>query len=403
MPLPHHTRRATPALLLLAFAAACGPGASPSGVLARDSAGIAIVSSTAQAVREAPVWRLSDTAQVEIGGVDARPGEELHRVAGAAWLPDGRVVIANAGTGQLRFHAADGRLLASAGRTGGGPGEFRAMQWMAVGAGDSVLVYDPPQGRISVFDAAGNIARTFRLEGDGDPLLLAPAGLFADGTLLVRGIRSMTAPGAGTVRDSATYLRFARNGAPLDTLATLPHGMRRVTQEGDMRVVLDAPLAPGASVAVDGPGVWYASGGAPQVDRLSPRGVLVRSVRWDAGDLRLSAAEAERFRRERTEAADPRRRPAVARAMADAPLPDAVPAISGLVAGADGELWVRPHPRPGQDSVTWLVLREDGRIRARVPLPTRTRVLDVARDSVLVVEPDADDVERVRSRAIRRP
>ena len=73
-------------------------------------------------------WPVSDEPIVSIGGADEREGYLLHRVVGATRLGDGRIVIANGSTLQLRYYDPEGNHLFDAGGEGDGPGEFRTFE-----------------------------------------------------------------------------------------------------------------------------------------------------------------------------------------------------------------------------------------------------------------------------------
>ncbi|MFQ5702894.1 MAG: hypothetical protein ACE5HT_02620 [Gemmatimonadales bacterium] len=75
--------------------------------------------------REGVGWRLADRPTVDIGEQQHDPNYQLFRVASAIRLSDGRIVIANAGTQELRFYDPDGMYDATTGGAGDGPGEFR--------------------------------------------------------------------------------------------------------------------------------------------------------------------------------------------------------------------------------------------------------------------------------------
>ena len=77
-----------------------------------------------------------------------------------------------------------GRHLSSLARSGAGPGEFGGNTVLAVGPGDSVAAYDPPNGRIQIFDPSLKFARGFRV---GQPVL--PGGLLwlSDGRFVLGG------------------------------------------------------------------------------------------------------------------------------------------------------------------------------------------------------------------------
>jgi hypothetical protein len=82
-----------------------------------------------------------------------------------------------------------------------------------------------------------------------------------------------------------------------------------------------------------------------------------------------------------------------------------IPHLASLLAGPDGELWVRRYrpdvdaqwlggqrSRPGGD---WWVVDGEGEIRGRVRVPDDLELLDVAEDGVLAVARDALGVDRV--------
>jgi len=85
-------------------------------------------------------WSLSDEPSVVIGGADEREDYLLHQVVGATRLADGRVVVANEGTLQLRYYDPEGEHLYDAGGPGEGPGEFESLGGIVRLPGDSVLV-----------------------------------------------------------------------------------------------------------------------------------------------------------------------------------------------------------------------------------------------------------------------
>lgn len=77
-------------------------------------------------------WRLSNEPALVIGGADEREGYLLHHVVGAVRLGDGRIVIANLSSLELKYYDPEGRHLFDAGGKGEGPGEFRSsISWCA--------------------------------------------------------------------------------------------------------------------------------------------------------------------------------------------------------------------------------------------------------------------------------
>lgn len=127
-------------LLLLLALAGCDRGpARSSGPEVRDSAGIRIVWNVGYRWPEGSGWRLSHEPLLDIGVLEDDPRYQFYQVVGAQQLSDGRIVVANSGTSELRFYDSAGRFLSASGRQGGGPGEFGGLRSLAVLSGDSLL------------------------------------------------------------------------------------------------------------------------------------------------------------------------------------------------------------------------------------------------------------------------
>lgn len=101
-------------------------------------------------------WSLAPQPEVEIGVVEGEEPYLLHDVAGAVELEDGRIVVLNAGSHEVRIYDGEGRHLRSLGREGDGPGEFRGPARLRHVGGDTVEVVDE------------ELRRTTRLTLDGE-------------------------------------------------------------------------------------------------------------------------------------------------------------------------------------------------------------------------------------------
>lgn len=113
------------ALVCLPWLAACGAGAdAPPGVVKRDSSGVRIVETRTPQWIDGAGWHVSSEPTVPIGVVDGPPEYQFHDIADVLRLPDGRIVVVNEGSAELRFYASDGSHLRSVGGQGGGPGSF---------------------------------------------------------------------------------------------------------------------------------------------------------------------------------------------------------------------------------------------------------------------------------------
>lgn len=115
------------------------------------------------------VWRLSDEPLVQIGVVAGDPVYELHRATSSIRQSDGRIVVADVGSREIRAFGPDGRHAWTAGGRGEGPGEFRWLGRVLPFAGDSLIIHDFAGDRLTVFDSDGQFGRTDSLNRSHDP------------------------------------------------------------------------------------------------------------------------------------------------------------------------------------------------------------------------------------------
>jgi hypothetical protein len=114
-----------------------------------------------------------------VGVVEGDPTYELHNAVASVRLADGRLVVANAGSSQLLFFDTAGVFLHSAGRAGGGPGEFRRLTGLYTYGRDSLLAVDAAGNWIAVFDTNGAFARRASLDSvSGDSVFPADVWLY---------------------------------------------------------------------------------------------------------------------------------------------------------------------------------------------------------------------------------
>ncbi len=115
--------------------------------------------STDQGGTSVAQWSVGSEPILAIGGADEREDYLLYDVAGAARLSDGRVVVANRGSSELKFFDADGTHLRTVAGEGDGPGELRGMMQLVHLPGDSLLVLSFRPG-LTWFGPGGDYARS---------------------------------------------------------------------------------------------------------------------------------------------------------------------------------------------------------------------------------------------------
>ncbi len=139
------------------------------GTQLRDSAGIRIVENPAPPADSRLGWLIGPEPGVSIGSSDGEEPDLLYRAMDATILADGRILVANGGSGELRFFDSEGSHLASSGGQGEGPGEFLQLRSLEPWPGDSIAAWFGPRQSISVFDGGGNYARTIEINDASDP------------------------------------------------------------------------------------------------------------------------------------------------------------------------------------------------------------------------------------------
>lgn len=152
----NHSLFLLPCSLLLIH---CAPVEAPRGAQRADSAGVAIVHYDALPDASGNQVTLSGEPVLTIGGAGAAPEQEFSGIAGVVRLSDGRIVVADGGSGELRYFDSQGKLLGKSGGPGQGPGEFRRLSFVGRLAGDSILTGDAAIGRFQVFDPEGRYVR----------------------------------------------------------------------------------------------------------------------------------------------------------------------------------------------------------------------------------------------------
>ncbi len=181
MPLTPNPRFPLPLIPILLAAAACG--GDTAGTAARWEAAVDTLGDTIRVhTVSGSVW--GDTATLEpelsIGVFEGAEEEMFGDVRGIAVNPAGELYVLDAQVTAVRRFGPDGTYLGSLGRKGGGPGELRQPEAMALLPDGRLLVRDPGNGRINVWDSAGQSLPSWRLPSGGNlhtstPVFVDPA------------------------------------------------------------------------------------------------------------------------------------------------------------------------------------------------------------------------------------
>ncbi|MGD8239592.1 MAG: 6-bladed beta-propeller [Armatimonadota bacterium] len=334
---------------------------------------------------------------------------ELFRVVGAARLSDGRVVVANAGTNELRFFDPAGRYLKSAGREGDGPGEFRDIWLMERFDADSLVVYDAIQRRISIFDPEGVHVRDVSLAARGWISLVVAVGRFSDGSYLGRagyGQASRLSP--GRMRDSVLALRIGPDRDTVDTLVAFPDRIRHVQRRssGSSPTTFRSPIhfTPHTIMAACADRMLVGTGDTYELRAYGLDGSLSSIIRKEQVALPVTTADVDsvlaQYRERRS--GDPGLDEFM-EAQEKVPAAETMPAYRSFRADSDGNLWVEEYRRPSDYVPRWSVFDPEGHFLGTVTGPERFSVTDIGTSYVLGIVKDQTGVERVILYGLAKP
>lgn len=141
-----------------------------------------IVVSAAE-VASRSLFSVSPVASVAFGGSADTSEVEFSQASGYhVLLPlrGGRILVLDGSRVHVVSTAA--KLLRTVGRTGSGPGEYRALAGACVGAADSILLFDAALQRISVLDESASFVRSIDVSKAG---AMQPRACFSDGRMLL--------------------------------------------------------------------------------------------------------------------------------------------------------------------------------------------------------------------------
>lgn len=235
------------------------------------------------------------SAQRDLGPPDATFPDGFALVQRVRELPDGRVMLADPlGQALVVLDMSRGTADTLSG-VGQGPGEYRQPDAVFAMPGDSTLLVDLGNARLTVLAPDGSFTETMPIaQGEPGPggglLIITPAGVDSQGRIYFRPFGG--APGRG-LPDSAAIVRWDRRAGTMDTVAQvkLPDVTQSTSGGPNNRSVsvMPIPLSPqdGWAVAWDGR-VVVARAPEYRVDWIAPDGRMTRggAVEYDPVPIR---------------------------------------------------------------------------------------------------------------------
>jgi uncharacterized membrane protein YhdT len=374
------------------------PGRS-AGYSVRDSAGITIVQNTDPAWGEGEEWTLSSEPRLTIGQVDGPDEYTFYRANSAIRLEDGRILVTNAGSQELRYYDAEGRFLHQVGGDGEGPGELRSIGPVERFGPDSLALFDYRLLRYSVLSRDGAFGRVFQLKGE-ERRTPFPDGIFEDGSILasvsLRPGGRDTPPGLS--REEMTFMRMSSEGTFQDSLTTLS-GIELFRADTDDGVrSLSRPYGLHYQVVTHGNSWVYGGTDSHEYLEFGRDGTLLRIVRADIERRAVPREVVEDTERQYREMPNQR----AAELWASIPWPERLPAYDQFRMALDGNLWVMDYSVLDEPT-RFSVFDPSGRWLGRLDLPEGGQVTEIGADYLLGIWIDELEVQTIRMYALNKP
>ncbi len=298
-------------------------------------------------------------ADFTIGEVEGADEYMFGGIRSLAVAPNGSIYVFDSQAKELRKYAADGTYQRTLGREGGGPGEYQQPDGgLAVLPDGRVLLRDPGNARISVFDADGEYLESWRIRGGFN----TSTRLFVDsaGNAYVHLLLDYDAP---VTEWQLGLARYSSEGVPGDTILPpswdyeAPSILATNTDGDDTNTSLnDVPFSPQPSWTFSPMG--YMIGGLPTryaLDLFIAPDSVLRIERGDWQPVPVLAAEKREQELIATASmrfTDPTWR------WNGPPIPDSKPPYSRIFAGDEGRIWVqlyqKAEKKAGAEEVTEL-------------------------------------------------
>ena len=367
----------TVATVALTLLLACDSDSQPTDTtLTTDSAGIRIVHS--QPMNSDATCAVSEEPTVVIGDDESDENQWFSRLGDVARMSDGSIVAVDRGSAQIRVYDPDGQHLRTMGRQGEGPGEFENgpfQMWIA--AGDTIWAGDYFPWRYNLFSADGEFVRGVRLDPQFIPT--SSGGGVLENRYTVNSSDKRSRKADFSVADTMIVEAHDPNGQLIDTLARIPNGRwGQDDHEALSTFWLPRLFYAGAKVDAGGSTVALAYGMNTEVRVLDDEFNLRLIVRWAEPGREVTGADVDAWREDYVEN---RQRPDFspmaeahdATISEDRPVAELFPAISSVVVGRDGRIWVRQYDRP-REVRGWLAFEPDGQFLCHLaPLPGSIR------------------------------
>lgn len=389
---------------LLGLISACGndPQADPGAVQRRDSAGIVIIETPGSSARAPIGWTVDEVPDLELGIAAGEESEYLfdgidgQYRGGITGFPDGRIVVVNAGSGDLLFFDREGRLLNRMGIKGDGPGEFRRLPILVpYASNDSLLIHQAGNRRYTLFASDGQTYRSFMPDRPG-VMVGTVHGASESGIILTTLLDATPMVEGQHMRPRVVRWINVESGRA-DTIARFnTHSyVYFVESLGDIPYEIGVPFTTPPSAAVGDQGFFVMGTDTPDIRAFDNNGRLIRIFRLIEAPRPVTAEDVggaidslvAQFTTARSEAR---------RAYERMDIPSRWPTFQSVRVDRLGWVWAELFRPPHHLRQEWMVFDSSGVARGVIELPPKLEVHDIGPDYVLGRWLDDLRVEYVR-------
>ena len=345
-----------------------------------DSAGIRIVENGSPEEGSRLHWVIGPEPDVSIGDIDGEDPYLFRYAWDATMLSDGRIVVADRSTSELRVFDGAGTYLTKWGGLGEGPGEFprSSLGDVEPWPGDSIVAWYADVATISVFDSEGNYGRSFNRPGAGKRPweMAAPELVRRDGTILATLAERENA--------GETEVRILDGDGGLHASLGDHRSRRALYFSRELKLGLWGDL------------VVVSTTDRYELKAFADDGTLVRIVRRE---------HVPRVPRAEDIQVDPRLRPELRIPMEaemlrvpQSQLEEHFPAFAEIKSDAAGYLWVREYepPKEAGPAPVWTVFGPEGRVLGFVETPAGLEIYEIGEDYLLGHAEGELDVEMIQ-------
>jgi hypothetical protein len=310
----------------------------------------------------------------------------LHGVVAVSVRDNGVLAVANWKSSEICLFDNRGKLLRRFGRDGNGPGEYQMIRTVRIIQGDTLIVFDGGNNRLTATGPSG-VSKCLQvrvgLPGARNPyfaVILPDGRVFAAYTDL-----RPSAPEAEPVFSTVQVVLYDRAGAALTKPIRLPHADFILVPSPPWNGGVSAqklPFGRELSVASLANGFVAGEGTDFRVDQYSGEGKLIASHRWPGARRPVRLEDIDALKRDTLDGQPAREQDFLNHIFKYTKWPKTFPAYRRVMTDPKGRVWIQSYLAPGDSSVRMTVLDPQSRVGWEVSLPERLQLLAVSSSHV---------------------